>query len=274
MNKTLFLCNNFCMEKNKKTNLQSTKTKSSAQKGKKIEKADAQNVQKEAIKNSTTVASVTLNKPRQVSDTIFVNLIALFAIFLSALVPFLSFGLPVLFVIYFEVGVFGYVLQKEYGRQTKYENIFVPLKKYLKIFCTAVIKMFLVLFWSVLLIVPGIIYLLNYSFTPFILFESDSLDVKGTLMLSKELAKGHRLEIFFWALLSLALVCVMMSLVFLIILIFDTFLNVSSVIYLVLVLTAGFASLFVLALPMMEFVLADIYILAKNQKIERQNLPQ
>ena len=93
-------------------------------------------------------------------------------------------------------------------------------------------------------------------------------------MLSKELAKGHRLEIFFWALLSLALVCVMMSLVFLIILIFDTFLNVSSVIYLVLVLTAGFASLFVLAIPMMEFVLADIYILAKNQKIERQNLPQ
>ena len=264
------------MEKknNRNTNSQNAKTKRVTQKSKRVEKNDTQNAKYETVRNATTVANVDLNKPRQVSDTIFVNLIALFAIFLSALVPFLSFGLLVLFVIYFEVGVFGFVLQKEYGRYTKYENIFVSLKKYLKIFCTAVVKMFLVIFWSILLIVPGIICLLNYSFTPFILFESDSLDVKGTLMLSKELAKGHRWAIFFWALLSLASVCVIMSLVFLIILLFDTFLNISSTLYMVLVLTAGFASLFVLAIPMMEFVLADLYILAKNQKIERQNLSQ
>ena len=212
--------------------------------------------------------NMSFGKTRTVSDVVLANLIVLSAVCLSAFVPVISLALPILFAIYFEVGLSLFVLKKERGELCKYEDLFVSIKKYIKIFCTAVVKMVLVTVGMVLLIVPGVIWLISYSFTGLILAESDDLDVKGVLILSKELTKGYKWQICFWGLLSLAAVCVVMTLVFLIILIFDIFLSVPSALYIVFVLGAGFFASIILAMPMMQLTIADCYIMAKTKKTQ------
>lgn len=206
------------------------------------------------------------NYSRTLYDAILANLIALTAIVLSMFIPVVSFGLPFLIAIYFEIGLWGYIYKKEKGQNCRYEDVFVSIKKYIKIFCMAVAKIFMVLFWTVMFIVPGVICLLNLSFTGLILYESDDLDVKGIIMLSKELTKGYRWVIFFWALVSLASICVAMSLAFMIIVLFDYFLVVSNIVYIVVVLSAAILDFVLFALPMMEFTITDCYILSKQKR--------
>lgn len=59
-----------------------------------------------------------------------------------------------------------------------------------------------------------------------------------------------------------------MTLMFLVILIFDIFLTVPSVVYIVLVLGAGIFALIILAMPMMQLTVADCYIMAKSKKTQ------
>ena len=203
---------------------------------------------------------------RSVCEVILANLIVISAIFLSALVPVVSLGLPILVALYFEIGLWGFVYQKETGKDFKYENIFVSLKLYAKTFCLAVIKRVLALFWTVCLIVPGIICMLNYCFSSLIVFESPELDAKGVLMLSKELVKGYRLKILFFALFSFATICVATTLMFSVVLLFDYFLYIPPIVYIVLVVFAGILDFITLALPMYQVVVVDCFADAKESK--------
>lgn len=214
--------------------------------------------------------SVTNEKCCQTSfcDTILANFIMLFAVAISAFVPVVSIALPFLVFIYLEVGVFGFILHQKTTKTAKFEDLFVSLKLYIKIFCTAIVKIVLILFWTVIFIVPGIICMLDLAFSSLIIFESKDLDVKGVLMLSKEIAKGHRWQIFFFFMLALASVCVAMSMMFLIILLFDLFLVVVPQVYIVLVVFAGLFDFVVLALPMCQLAITQAYIEGKKNLVE------
>ncbi|MBP3619627.1 MAG: hypothetical protein J6J24_03090 [Clostridia bacterium] len=207
------------------------------------------------------------NTDRPISDIIFCNIIALTAIFLSMFIPVLSLTLPILVFLYFDVGVSSYMLCKERGESCNYEQIFVSLKKYIKIFCVAVIKIFSIALGLIFFIVPGIFMILNYCFTSHIIAENSDLDTKGVLMLSKELVYGYRWNIFFYALLALVSVCASSSLMFFIILIFDSFLYVPSLVYIIFVIAAGILAFITLALPMLQIAVTDYYILAKQNKV-------
>lgn len=206
---------------------------------------------------------------KEIDDVVLANLIVFTAVFVSVLIPVLSLGLPFLVLIYLEIGLFGFVLEKEKGRYVKYEQIFTPIKQMVKIFCMAVVKIFVCLFWTIFFIVPGVISLLNYAFTPLIAYESSELDVKGVLMLSKEMTKGYRWRMFFYVLLALASVCVCATLMFLIIMLFDVWFVVPAVYYIIFVVFAGIIDLILLGLPLLEFAIVDCYILSKKSK---QNL--
>lgn len=207
------------------------------------------------------------NTDRPISDIIFCNLIAMAAILLSAFIPMVSLALPILVFFYFEVGVAGYLLKKEQDECCRFEQIFISLKKYVKIFCLAIVKIFAIVFGLALFVVPGLIVMLNYSFAPFILAEEKDLDVKGVLMLSKELVYGYRLPIFFFGLLAVVVICAAASLMFLILLLFDVFLFVPIYVYVIFVVAAGLLAAIVLALPMIQIVITDYYILAKQTKV-------
>lgn len=206
---------------------------------------------------------------RSLTDVILANIIVLFAVFLSAFIPVVSVALPVLVLIYFEVGLFGFVYKKECGENYKFEDLFISLKNYVKMFCLFAIKTVLTLFWSCVFLVPGIICMLNYSFCGIIVHECPELDVKGVLMLSKELTRGHRCDICFYGLLALASVCVAMTSMFFIIMLFDLFLVVPPFFYLLFVALAGVLDLILLALPMTEFAIVDSYIEAKKEKTSK-----
>lgn len=222
----------------------------------------------QAFENSTKKRELFLfdNTNREISDIVLANLLVLTVVFLSALIPVISIGLPVLVFIVLETGLWGFVYNKEMGRQHCYEDIFVSIKKYIRIFCLFVVKSFIILFWSLFLIVPGVVCMLNYSFTGIILFESNDLDVKGALMLSKELTFGFRWQIFFFEILALASVCVAMTLMFFFIMFFDLFLFVPSGVYIVLVLLAGVLDFVALAMPLVQIAIVDTYIISKDRK--------
>ncbi len=211
------------------------------------------------------------NTQRPVSDIIFCNLIAISAIFLSLFLPLANFALPVLVFFYFEVGVAKFLLCKERGLACRYEQIFVSLAKYMKIFCLSVVKIFMALFGLILFVVPGVICLLNHCFTPFVLAENDELDVKGILMLSKELVYGFRWKIFLFAMLGLLALGASGALMFLIVLLFDAFLVVPMFVYVICIVMAVVLALIVLALPMVQIAITDYYILAKQTKIRNIN---
>ena len=211
---------------------------------------------------------VPMEQSKKVYDVILANLIVLTAVALSAFIPVLSLALPVLVFIYLEVGLYGFIYNKERGADYKYEDLFLSLKKYAKFFCMAVVKIVLIAFWTILLIVPGVVCALNYSFTSLILYESSDLDVKGALLLSKELAYGYRWNIFFYGLLALTSICVAMTLMFLVLLIFDFFLTIPSVAYIVLVTAAAILDLVLLAMPMVELAIVDNFIASKRNKMQ------
>lgn len=295
----LFLCNNAVMENKKEANLEN-KSRFQAQKnenlmGRKLQlsksdkvlsenKSRTKQITKRKTENGKSAVEkkiveekenpmpekmvellINNNTERPIFDIILCNLIALTAIFLSIFIPVLSLALPFLVFLYFDVGVASYMICKERGGSCCYEQIFISIRKYIKIFCVAIIKIFSIAFGLALFIVPGCVMILNYCFTSHIIAENSDLDAKGVLMLSKELVYGYRWNIFFYALLALVAVCASISLMFFIILIFDVFLYVPSVVYIVFVLMAGMLAFVTLSLPMLQIAVTDYYILAKQK---------
>ncbi|MBP3431985.1 MAG: hypothetical protein J6K39_03950 [Clostridia bacterium] len=217
----------------------------------------------------SSMVSEYLAGDRSVCDIVLANLVVLFSIFLACFLPVVNLALPILLCIYFEVGVFAYIHKKECGQKYRFEDLFVSVKKIVKIFCVYVVKMISILFWTCLLIVPGVICALNYAFAPLILHESSDLDAKGVLILSKEIVKGHRWNIFFFVLLSMASICIAMSTMYFIIVLFDMFLEVTAIYYIVFVLLAGVFDLVLLAIPMVQLAIVDSYIAAKKEKTSK-----
>lgn len=207
-----------------------------------------------------------LDVNRPVNDIMYANLIMVFAIFMSALIPVVSLALPFLVFIYFEPGIYGFVCKVEAGKPYKFEELFVPLKKAIKIFCVFVIRMFLTIFFGCLLIVPGVVVMLQYSFCGIILFESDKLDVRGVLTLSKEMTQGFKWKIFLNKMIALATVCTAITLMFLLILFFDAFMFVPPYFYIIFVTLAGVLDVVLVALPLVEIAVADCYIESKSRK--------
>ncbi len=199
-------------------------------------------------------------------DLIFANIIVIVAVFLSAFIPIVSFSLPILFFIYLDVGLSGFVYKKECGKVCYFEELFVSIRKFIKTFCLFVIKLVLVVFGLCLFIVPGVVIFLNYIFTSIILFESEDMDVRSIMSLSKELAKGHRLSILFYIILALTSVCIVASVMFGIILLFDLFLEISAMFYIIFVVFAGVLDFIFVALPLIEIAIAHSYIFAKEEK--------
>ena len=205
------------------------------------------------------------------SDIVFANLILLSAVLLTVFLPVVNLALPVLVFLYMEVGLFGFVLVCENDGRARFEEMFVHIKKFVRIFCVFVVKLFTIAFWLCVFIVPGVVCFLNYSFSSLIIFENGEIDARGVLMLSKELTKGHRLKIFLSMLIALASVCAAVAIMFAIILFADVFCVVPKIYYIIFLTVAGVLDFVLMALPLVEVAVVDAYILAKRQAGERKS---
>ncbi len=205
------------------------------------------------------------NSSPMVSDLVFVNIIAILIIFLSTFVPVVSIALPILFAIYFEVGVFGSALNFFKQKDFKYEEIFYDIRLFPKVLCVAIVKMLSTAFLLIFLIVPGIIYALEHSFTSLIIFDGRNLDARSVLYLSKELTRGYRYKIFLWSLIALATMCVATISMFIIILLFDLFLEVPTMFYIIFVLIANILDMLLVVFPLLEIQITKFYVTAKEK---------
>ena len=61
---------------------------------------------------------------------------------------------------------------------------------------TQFLRNLFIFLWSLLFLIPGIICAFSYFAVPYILAENPDLDHNRVLQLSKEMTKGHKMDIF------------------------------------------------------------------------------
>ncbi len=131
------------------------------------------------------------------------------------------------------------------------------------------IRAFLTLFWACFFVVPGVLFFLNSCLAPSICLQSQQMDVRGALLLSKELICGQRLKIFVclcWGLLSALL---SFSFAIFVLAGINCFLNIPIGIFVFVAALVTLLDVFCIAKPMLKKRISVAFELAKNQKFAR-----
>ena len=80
--------------------------------------------------------------------------------------------------------------------KASFAELFVPLKKFLRIGLIMAWLSIKVMLWSLLFIIPGIIKAFEYSMVPCILAENPSMKSKRAFQISKAMTKGNKWHLF------------------------------------------------------------------------------
>ncbi len=107
-------------------------------------------------------------------------------------------------------GLAAYFLRlKRYG-ETEINEVLAGLGNFFKYFLANLVMVVLILLWTLLLIVPGIIAYYRYSMTWYILNDHPELTVMQAIQRSKEMMAGNKMDLFSlqisfigWAILAL-----------------------------------------------------------------------
>lgn len=204
--------------------------------------------------------------------TMLSSFIVWVTIFFAMLFPVFGLGLAFFAMCFLCIGFKKNVLDCVQGKQIKVEDVFNYFKKSLTCFCLKVCSLFLVFLWSLLLIIPGIVAGLNYSFAPFIFAENSNIGAIECLDQSKKMVYGKRGELFLIFLTEFLLIvffvlffsCLLIILEFLIII--PLWLKILIPIFITTVIFLIFVQ------PYFEILIANMYIDAKNaeKKISKQ----
>ena len=164
------------------------------------------------------------------------------------------------------VGQKRFVLSRLSGKREPIEVVFSYYRYSIGDFCTKTLIILFSLLWGLLLIVPGIICLLNYSFASFILAERPNLSALEVLEESKKLTYGHRSKIFFLGIFALLMALALGAIGFCISLLIGLAVTLpvwATVLMTVLPFLFGFL---LLAMPFYEISSAKIYLEAKPEE--------
>lgn len=178
--------------------------------------------------------------------------------------PVFGIGLAFFVMSFLCVGLKKNVLDCVENKQVVVENVFNYYKQAITCFCLKVCSTFLVMLWSLLLIVPGIIAGLNYSFAPYIFSENVNLKTLECLDLSKKLVYGRRVELFLIYITEFLLI-VMFTLFFCSLLIILNFIvNIPLWIKIVVPIIIAIVIFLIFIQPYFEILIANLYVDAKN----------
>ena len=203
------------------------------------------------------------------------SLLSSFVVWISLailmLFPLFGFGLAFFAMCFLCIGFKKNILDCLQNKPTKIEYVFNYYKHCLSAFCLKISSIILTMLWSLLLIVPGIIVGLNYSFISYIFSENTDIGTIECLNKSKEMVYGYRSEIFLIYLIEFLFVC-LVSLFFsslIIILNYLVVLPVWANIMIVSILTIFVFCIFVF--PYFELMLASVYLKAKKSQEKNNN---
>ncbi len=190
------------------------------------------------------------------------------SIFIAMLFPVFGIGLAFFIMCFLCIGFKKNIINCLQNKSIKVESVFDYYKFCIPAFCLRVCSYLLIALWSLLLIVPGIITGLNYSFAPYIFSENPSLGTLECLSESKNLTYGYRGEIFLIYLIQTLLIILIALFSYCLIIILN-YIVIMPLWFNILIPT--FITIFVFlifVLPYFEIMMANIYLTVKNQKIK------
>lgn len=83
------------------------------------------------------------------------------------------------------------------GREAKFSQLFSEYTHLFRGFAMYFLQSLYILLWSLLLIIPGIIALLSYAMTPYIMAENPDIGANEAIHTSKEMMNGNKASLFF-----------------------------------------------------------------------------
>lgn len=134
--------------------------------------------------------------------------IGLFCLFsLSILSSPFKYVLMFLIYSFLAVGTAEIYLKTLQAKNNEFKLLTKNYKSFLNFFITNLVKYIQIAFWSIFFVVPGIIKMIEFSFSTQILSQKPNQDAFLTLKQSKDLANGNKTKLFF-VYLSCLLLCV------------------------------------------------------------------
>ena len=97
---------------------------------------------------------------------------------------------------FMEVGLIKYMTNFVKDKETTFELLFSKFKDWKQIIITYLHQFAIILLWSLLFIVPGIIKGYAYALVAYIIADDSTISSKDALKLSEEMMKGHKGELF------------------------------------------------------------------------------
>lgn len=108
------------------------------------------------------------------------------------------------------LGITDYFQRLNYQQRAPMGVLFSHVSQYKEAFLANLLVIVYIALWSILLVIPGIVAAYSYSMTFFIMQENPGMSATEAIKASKQLMRGHKLELFWlelsflgWAILSM-----------------------------------------------------------------------
>lgn len=95
-----------------------------------------------------------------------------------------------------QMGYAKFLLKQHDGEEVNFRDLFSQFDHFGTGFLQNLLRGLYIVLWTLLLIIPGIIKMLSYSMTPFILAENPNLTASQAIDLSKQMMEGHKMDLF------------------------------------------------------------------------------
>ena len=199
-------------------------------------------------------------------DVMLSSFVMWVSVFLCLLFPIFGFALAFFVFSFALVGFKSNVVNSIQGKEIIVEGVFLYYKRCISCFCLQICSLVLICLWSILLVFPGIVCGLNYSFAPYIMADNPSYSATRCLNESKKLVYGKRLDIFLVYLMEAFFVLVVDLVFSCLMIILNYFASVPSWVGIVVPLIISTFVFFVFIYPYFEMVVSGYYLDAKKEK--------
>lgn len=102
----------------------------------------------------------------------------------------------VVFFALFSLGGVSFFLKVARGRKVEWSEVFSQTNRAIAYLLSVILMGIFTFLWSLLLIIPGIIASYRYRLTAYILADDPKIGALAAITKSKELMKGHKMDLF------------------------------------------------------------------------------
>lgn len=95
-----------------------------------------------------------------------------------------------------QLGHARFLLNQHDKQEIKFDQLFSQFHRFGQGFAQKFLRGLYITLWTLCLVIPGIMAAYSYSMTPFLMAEDENLTASEAITRSKEMMRGHRMELF------------------------------------------------------------------------------